>query len=69
MSDSGITDIGELQTHGAKTLRFQQIDLDGDITMLRMRILEGKRITDLELVPETARQVAALLTEWADRND
>ena len=38
------------------------------MTLLHMRIRQRTRFTDMELDPETAARLGALLSEWAEAN-
>lgn len=59
------TILGELELPWAKQASVQEIVYEGGMTMLRVRIREGRRFTDLELMPEDAERLAALLAGWA----
>ena len=59
------TILGELELPWAKQASVQEIVYEGGMTMLRVRIKEGRRFTDLELMPEDAERLAALLAGWA----
>jgi len=43
----------------------QEIAYEGGMTMLRLRIREGRRFTDLELMPENAAALAKDFASWA----
>lgn len=51
-----------------REVKVQEVEYDGQVPMLRLRIREGKRLTDLELAPDGARHLAAILTAWAQRH-
>lgn len=59
-----ITDIEEIQAPWNKLISVQNVAYDGGLSMLRLRIKEGKRFTDLELDPATASHMAALIQKW-----
>lgn len=51
-----------------KELTVSDATYEGGFKMLHIRIKEGKRFTDLELDPLTARHLADLIGGWADKN-
>jgi hypothetical protein len=52
---------------GGQLIELQQIDhAEGGMSMLRVRIREGKRFTIFDLDPETAGQWAAAMQRWAN---
>jgi hypothetical protein len=51
---------------GGQQIELQQIDhAEGGMSMLRVRIREGKRFTIFDLDPVTAGQWAAAMQQWA----
>lgn len=60
-----VTDLQEFETPWGKFVRFQEIELADGTVMLRLRIREGRRFTDLELTPEIAEKLGLVLTDWA----
>ena len=60
-----IKDLAEIQAPWNKLIEAQETTWEGGFKMLRLRIREGRRITDLELDPDTARSLAALLADWS----
>lgn len=60
-----VTEIDEFEAPWAKTVRLQEVEYEGGMRLLRLRIREGRRFTDLELAPETARRLAESLLDWA----
>ena len=60
-----VTDLQEFETPWGKFVRFQEIVLADGTVMLRLRIREGRRFTDLELTPEIAQKLGLVLTDWA----
>ena len=42
-----------------------EIGFEGDVKLLRIRIRQGSRFTDLDLDPETARRWGGAMTAWA----
>ncbi len=52
---------------GGQQIELQQIDhAEGGMSMLRLRIREGKRFTIFDIDPATAAQWAAAMQQWAD---
>lgn len=52
---------------GGQEIELQQIDhAEGGMSLLRLRIREGKRFTIFDIDPETARQWADVMQNWAD---
>ncbi len=52
---------------GGQQIELQQIDhAEGGMSMLRLRIREGKRFTIFDIDPVTAGQWAAAMQQWAD---
>ncbi len=68
MTNQTVTDLGGLQAPWNKEMTFQEVTYEGGFKMLRIRIKEGRRFTDLELDPETASRLGALVNGWAERN-
>lgn len=65
MSDEPITrELGVLEAPWAKIIELSDTEYDNGFKMLRLRIREKKRITDLELDFETAKALGAKLSEW-----
>ncbi|MGA9667453.1 MAG: hypothetical protein WBQ69_13540 [Gallionella sp.] len=63
--------IGELAKFkvplGGQEIELQQIDhVAGGMSLLRIRIREGKRFTIFDIDPVTARHWAAAMQRWAD---
>ena len=61
-----VTDLQEIETPWGKFVRFQELELPDGTVMLRLRIREGRRFTDLELTSEVARTLGRFLGEWAE---
>lgn len=52
---------------GGQQIELQQIDhAEGGMSMLRVRIREGKRFTIFDVDPKTAAQWASIMQQWAD---
>lgn len=55
---------------GSQEITLQQIDhAEGGMSLLRLRIREGKRFTIFDIDPGTAREWAAAMREWADAQE
>lgn len=51
---------------GSQEIELQQIDhAEGGMSLLRLRIREGKRFTIFDIDPETARLWAQAMQDWA----
>lgn len=52
---------------GGQEIDLQQIDhAEGGMSLLRIRVREGKRFTIFDIDPGTAQQWAAAMQSWAD---
>lgn len=52
---------------GGQEIELQQIDhVEGGMSLLRIRIREGKRFTIFDIDPATAGQWATAMHNWAD---
>ena len=62
-----ITELGKISVPlGGQQIELQQIDhAEGGMSMLRVRIREGRRFTIFDIDPATAEQWAALMQQWA----
>ncbi len=63
-----ITELSKINVPlGGQQIELQQIDhAEGGMSMLRVRIREGKRFTIFDIDPVTAGQWAAAMQQWAD---
>ncbi|MCZ7563322.1 MAG: hypothetical protein M5U08_05475 [Burkholderiales bacterium] len=53
---------------GGQQVTLAQIDyVEGGMSLLRVRIREGKRFTVFDIDPESARRLGAVLLDWAGR--
>lgn len=62
------TTLAVLEWPWAKQATVQEITYEGGLEMLRIRIKEGRRFTDVELMPDDAAGLAALLNGWAAKS-
>jgi len=52
---------------GSQEIELHQIDhVEGGMSLLRLRIKEGKRFTIFDIDPATAQQWAQAMKDWAD---
>ncbi len=52
---------------GSQEIELHQIDhVEGGMSLLRIRIREGKRFTIFDIDPGTAREWAVAMQHWAD---
>jgi hypothetical protein len=63
-----ITELGRISVPlGGQQIELQQIDhAENGMSLLRVRIREGKRFTIFDIDPATATQWAATMQQWAD---
>ena len=55
---------------GSQVIELQQIDhAEGGMSLMRIRIREGKRFTIFDIDPITARQWAQVMQDWADTQE
>lgn len=55
---------------GSQEIELQQIDhIEGGMSLLRIRIREGKRFTIFDIDPATARHWADAMQRWADSQE
>ena len=64
-----ITDLQTIEAPWNKTITLQQIAYEGGINMLRVRIKEGRRFTDLELDAVTLGTLTGALQGWLEENE
>ncbi len=51
---------------GSQEIELQQIDhAEGGMSLLRIRIREGKRFTIFDIDPDSAQQWAQIMQDWA----
>ncbi len=64
-----VTDIEEFEAPWNKNVTLQNIVYEGGMALIRLRIKEGSRFTDLELDLETATAIGQALIACASEND
>ncbi len=69
-TQDSIIDLETIEAPWNKTVTLQEISYEGGMKMLRLRIKEGKRFTDLELDGVTLKRLNQSLAEWlADQGE
>lgn len=63
---SQITEIDEIEAPWGRNVRIQEVEFDGGAVMLRIRIREGRRFTDLEMTRDVAARIGASLVSWSE---
>ncbi len=63
-----VTDIESFQAPWNKLATLQNVVYEGGMTLIRLRIKEGSRFTDLELDSGTAEAIGRALIAWASEN-
>ena len=64
-----ITDLEVINAPWNKTVTLQEVAYEGGVKMLRLRIKEGMRFTDLELDPATLEGLTGSFRKWLDSNE
>lgn len=67
-ADQTVTDLETIDAPWNKTVTLQEISYEGGMNMLRLRIREGRRFTDLELDSGTLERLSGALRRWLDGN-
>lgn len=66
MSDyQAVNDLGVFDAPWNKKVTIQEMVYESGMKLVRVRIKEGSRFTDLELDPETATGIGEMLASWA----
>lgn len=60
-----VSRLDEIQAPWNKEIIIDEVEYEGGFKMVRLRIKEGRRITDLELDVATAQRLRAVLGDWA----
>jgi hypothetical protein len=68
MTNRNATDIETISAPWNKNIDLQEREYDGGFKVIRLRIKEGRRITDLELDSLTAARLGGFLRTWAEAN-
>jgi len=67
-AEQSVTDLETIDAPWNKTVTLQEITYPGGMKMLRLRIKEGRRFTDLELDSGTLGVLSNSLQNWLDTN-
>ncbi len=59
-----VTEIAEIEAPWNKQVKVEEVVYEGGFPMVRLRIRERKRFTDLELDADTARTLVESLQSW-----
>jgi len=60
-----VSPLEKIQAPWNKEISLDEVVYEGGFKMVRMRIKEGRRFTDLELDSETASRLSAVISAWA----
>ena len=63
-----ITNLCTIEAPWNKTITVQNLSYEGNMSILRLRIREGRRFTDLELDVHSLRKLNTVLSDWLDSN-
>jgi len=63
---SRVTELEEFSAPWGRSIRLQEVEITGGLVMLRVRIQEGRRFTDLELGRPEAEHLGRKLLAWAE---
>ena len=61
---SDVKELERIDAPWGREVRLQEVEIDGGLRILRVRIREGRRFTDLELTREKAIEVGAAIVAW-----
>jgi len=67
-AQDSITDLETINAPWNKTVTVQEVTYEGGMKMLRLRIKEGMRFTDLELDAATLKRLNGSLSDWLALN-
>lgn len=67
-SHPSVTDIRKFDAPWGRKVTLQNITYEGGMSLIRVRIQENARFTDLELDPGTAAELANILGNWSAEN-
>jgi hypothetical protein len=65
-SEETVTEIGRIDAPWGKEILLQNVAYEGGVSMVRLRIREGKRFTILDLDPATALKLGRSLADWSN---
>jgi hypothetical protein len=64
-SHETVSDLSRIEAPWSKEILLQQVEYEGGVRMLRLRIREGKRFTILDLDPKSAATLGRSLADWS----
>jgi hypothetical protein len=67
MSLERTDEISRMNAPYGKELVIQTVTYEGGMQLLRLRIKEGKRFTMLDLDPDTAAKLSAVMSDWQEQ--
>jgi len=67
-AQDSITDLEVINAPWNKTVTLQEVAYEGGMKMLRLRIKEGMRFTDLELDSGTLKHLNGAFSDWLANN-
>ncbi len=68
MSTEELTEIASIDAPFKKEVLFQDVKLESDLRLIRMRIREGTRFTIIDFDEETAQNISDLLANWVSKD-
>lgn len=68
MSDEKITPIETIAAPFGREVTIKEVEFESGMTLMRVTIREGKRITSVDIDPDTAAKWGAVMTGWATRS-
>lgn len=69
MTDTELTELASFDLPYSRKAELRQVTFDGGMTMLRLVLREGKRITQVDLDADSAQAIAQEMANWAKDND
>lgn len=66
MAEETLRDIAELELPFRRRARIREVTFDSGLRMVRLILIEGKRITQVDMDADSARHLAEILTVAAD---
>lgn len=69
MTDDNLTDLAEFQLPYSRKAQLREVTFDSGMKMLRLVLREGRRITQVDLDPASARAIAEAMNGWAEKQD
>ena len=67
MSSEDITQLEKIAAPYGREVTLKEVTFDSGMTLLRVTIREGKRITSVDIDAETAAHWAGAMQGWADK--